>query len=73
MLSLPDPDDYGFSEPTGHAAPRSLAAPPVRPSCNRPSLDHDGVRIPSPGLDDAPSAYMPRDVLSNLDVIKCAK
>jgi len=73
ILTLPDPDDYRLPEQAGTAPLCSLAAPLVKCSYDHPPLDHDGVRIPPLGPDDAPSVHRPHDVLVDQAVIKCTK
>jgi len=71
MLSLFDPDEFGLPHPTGTSPALSLAAPLIRPSYDRPPMDHDGVLVLEPDISIDNIASVPLVSTLNGQAIRC--
>ena len=71
-LSLPGPDAYGLSDPTGNTPPLLLASPLIPPNYTRPPMDHDVVLTTDQYLTDRAPIFMPHSIMPEDDLITCS-
>ena len=63
---------HGLPKPAGNVKSSSLAASVMSPSYDRPPMDHEGVLVQIPSQADPCKVFMPREALSERDIITCS-